>query len=226
MNKEIKSTESDADIYQSIASRMAGFLYRCNMDENYTMLTMVGNVKSLTGYSRKDLIENRRASYVELIHKEDIALVDHAIESALNTKSNWNIDYRLVHKDKSLVWVNENGGGVYSEDGNVLFLEGVVVDINERKNSEFARQKHARNIEDHSNNIINETTNILKILRSLRYLSINASIEAARAGKAGSGFSIVADEVKSLAEQTERSADEINRLINELASLITDNQVG
>ena len=43
-------SEQDS-IYESIASRMNGFLYRCRNDEHYTMLNLSGRVQELTGYA-------------------------------------------------------------------------------------------------------------------------------------------------------------------------------
>jgi len=61
----------DQNIFESISSRMSGFLYRCRMDDDYTMLNMFGNVQELTGYKQQDLVGNKANSYVNLIHEED-----------------------------------------------------------------------------------------------------------------------------------------------------------
>ena len=69
---------------------------------------------------------------------------------------------------------------------------------------------------------INELTgNILSIASQTNLLALNASIEAARAGEAGRGFAVVADEIRTLAENSSKTANDIQDISNIVTAAVT-----
>lgn len=72
------------------------------------------------------------------------------------------------------------------------------------------------NLESKADSINAFVETISRISDQTNLLALNAAIEAARAGDAGRGFSVVADEVRSLASNTSQSAEEVGGLINRI----------
>ncbi len=208
------------EIIGSILHRTNGFVYRCRNDRDYSMLLMEGAVAELTGYPTSDFIEMPQRSYSGLTHPEDTDTVFAAVDSALERRENWSVDYRLVRPDGSTRWVHEVGGGVFDASGALQFLEGIVLDYEQRKREEALRGERNQQITEFCRNLVSETKPILSVLRELRILAINARIEAARAGQAGAGFAVVAGEVGRIANETTTRASTVSDLTEELQKLL------
>jgi PAS domain S-box-containing protein len=209
----------------SISARMNGCLYRCNNDGAYTMLFISDSVETMTGFPASDFLNNRHRSWVSICHKDDTPAVDAAVGEALEKRGQWDLDYRLIGRDGSEIWVHETGGGVFGIDGELKYLEGAIINVTDRKRLENEVQGMLDRIAVISNSIVKDTSAILDVLRALKMLALNARIEAARAGEQGLGFAVVAQEIKSLATLTGESAERITSLMSELNGVLTQQNI-
>jgi PAS domain S-box-containing protein len=120
-----------ADQYRSLVANLPGAVYRCANDANWTMEFISVQIEELTGYPASDFIDNEVRSYNSVIHPEDVIKVVDAVNEGLKHRRPYIIEYRIRHKNGSIVPVYERGAGAYADDGNgeLLWLDGVIFEV-------------------------------------------------------------------------------------------------
>ena len=214
----IEENNHVASLVNSISDKINGFFYRCMNDKDYTMVHLSSGFTPLLGYDADWFISTRQ-SFASLTHPEDLPRVDAAVGDALANRRNWRLSYRL--KDRSGVYkpVFETGGGfVDPKTGQLAYLDGVILDAKQDQAQTSSLQSRAQIARE----IGSATGEILKTLKTLRLLALNARLEAVRAGDHGLGFAIVAREMVELAAQSDTSARAIDRLIARLDQDLMD----
>ncbi|QEY60192.1 HAMP domain-containing protein [Pseudomonas sp. C27(2019)] len=117
---------------------------------------------------------------------------------------------------------NAEEAAVSGEKANRLAIHGEQVlqgalDANSRLTTQVQQSAEAMHrLNEDSTNISTVLTVINGLAQQTNLLALNAAIEAARAGEAGRGFAVVADEVRSLAHRTQESTAQIEELITNL----------
>ena len=128
-------------IYRSIVESIPGITYRCAMDRDWTMIIMNEYTEQVCGYPPSDFINNAVRTYESIIHREDTGYVARSVHEAIEAGQPWEIVYRILHKNGNILWVHEKGKGIADEDGQVQFLEGVIIDITDSKQAEEVRER-------------------------------------------------------------------------------------
>ena len=102
-----------------------------------------------------------------------------------------------------------------AEDGQHV-VDRSIVAMNQLSSVLNASSIHIESLSSHTANIGQILDVITSISQQTNLLALNAAIEAARAGEAGRGFAVVADEVRNLAHRTQESAQQVQSMIEEL----------
>ena len=104
---------------------------------------------------------------------------------------------------------------IEARDGDRVVAE-VVTQI-ERMANEVVRSSEAMTELQSDSDKIGSVMGVIRaVAEQTNLLALNAAIEAARAGEAGRGFAVVADEVRGLAQRTQKSTEEIEQLVSAL----------
>ena len=104
----------------------------------------------------------------------------------------------------------------------IKVMEELANTINIASQEELELAQKMKALSENANEVKNVLNVISEIADQTNLLALNAAIEAARAGEHGRGFAVVADEVRKLAERTQKSLNEINTTINLVVQSINE----
>ncbi|WP_348822488.1 PAS domain S-box protein [Flavobacterium aestuarii] len=126
--------EESEERFRLLANNIPGTVYLSNYDEKYTKIYLNDEIEKLTGYPKSDFLENK-IFFIDLIHPDDIENVLQKNKEALEQKKAVHVVYRIIHKNGSIVWVEEFGDSIL-KNGEIAFMEGIFIDITEKKKNE------------------------------------------------------------------------------------------
>ena len=112
-------------------------LHYFRMTEEWHFDFVNGKIIDLIGYDVDDLI-SRKISWLDIVHPEDRQLMRDAVARAMESDKYYIAEPRVVKKDGSIRWVKIRGRVICSQQGNLLFLQGVLNDITTQKYTEMA----------------------------------------------------------------------------------------
>ncbi|MBD8532870.1 MULTISPECIES: MHYT domain-containing protein [unclassified Massilia] len=140
METALRASEAQ---FRSLIGNIPGISYRSRIEGAHPIVFISDAVERVAGYPARDFIGDppgaaARRNFGAMIHAADRARVSEAIQAALAQDRPYLVEYRLLHADGSTRWMWENGTGVRNEAGELAWLDGVILDISERRTMEDA----------------------------------------------------------------------------------------
>ncbi|MBW4574462.1 MAG: PAS domain S-box protein [Aphanothece sp. CMT-3BRIN-NPC111] len=133
VNKELRKNELR---FRSLVANIPGVIYRCLCDSNWTMDFISDAIGDISGYPASDFLNNRVRNYASIIHPDDRERIKQLVNEALDQKTPYILEYRIIHAEGSIRWVYEKGRAYFGLNGNAAWLDGAIFDITERQQAE------------------------------------------------------------------------------------------
>ncbi len=135
-NRALRDLRESQRQISTLMSNLPGMAYRCRNDPQWTMDFVSEGAKSVTGYSPEQLIGSKAVAYGQLVLREDAQTVWDTVQAAVQVGEPFEVSYRIITAIGEMRWVWERGRGVFSEQGELLALEGLITDVTTLKHTE------------------------------------------------------------------------------------------
>ncbi len=186
---------------------------------------LIKSIATVLNDAKQSALENRKnANEIKDLLKQvmdnianEVSLVEESVKEADFIKND------LRNSVNGAIEGKDDMQKVYRElsDAKREILK-MIEDIERNVDIEISLAERLKRLSDDAEQIQDVLNVISDIAEQTNLLALNAAIEAARAGEHGRGFAVVADEVRQLAEKTQKSLIEINSTVNVIVQAIND----
>jgi PAS domain S-box-containing protein len=182
---------------------------------------------------RPFIVEPDYHSWADHVHPDDLAMAAAAMNRAIEEEREYRAEYRIIRPDGATRWVEGRGKPIYDEHGQCLKVNGLIVDITERKEAEQAlreseealRKSYAR-IEDLARRLIVAQEEERRHIARELHDDLNQQVAALAIGisrlkrQLPTDARTVQDLIAKLRDKTEQLSEHIRQVSHELHSSI------
>lgn len=137
------SVDSNAKLMELVAASIPGGIMGGYLEEGYPLYTIDDKMLDILGYTYEELVAATGEKMLNFIYKEDRQWVEDTIAKQFAEKGAYEIDYRAVGKDNRIIWVNDIGRKIITDDGREAMIS-IITDITERveREKQLIREAH------------------------------------------------------------------------------------
>jgi PAS domain S-box-containing protein len=124
--------------FQTLAVNISGIVYRVYVRERNRMEFFNDMVEKMAGFKNNELKEGDVCSIDPIVIPDDRTHVIEVVNDALRENRPFEVEYRVTRKDGGIRYFLERGQPIYGSDGKPEFIDGIILDVTDRKCSEQA----------------------------------------------------------------------------------------
>lgn len=173
-------------------------------------VTLSPEARRLLGIDRN--YSNPQEAIGDFIHPDDRERAELTIDRALQSRSAYNDEYRIIRPDGEMRWINAFGRAKYDNKGRPTSISGLIADITERKNSEEALQQ-ALLVRDEFLSVASH-----ELKTPLTSLKLQAQMLVRQYELKGPA-AVSAERMQKFAEQTLRQVNRLSRLVDDMLDI-------
>jgi diguanylate cyclase (GGDEF)-like protein/PAS domain S-box-containing protein len=132
-----EALEASRNHFRTLVENIPGSVFRASVDDVRTIQHVSSGIEALTGEPRERYLSGE-ISFDDAILIDDRPALRAAIADALDRRTSYHAEYRIQCRSGEVRWVAERGRAFYDIAGRPKWLDGVMLDIDDRKRAEIA----------------------------------------------------------------------------------------
>jgi len=129
---------------RNLIENVPGLVYRCEVDPPWRMLYMSEGVQAVAGRPAEAFVSGD-IPFADIVLAEDLPALVRRTAEGVERREPYQVEFRIRLPDGALRWVFARAQATYDPDGKPVFLDGVILDITDRKSAE-ATGRQAREL--------------------------------------------------------------------------------
>ena len=136
LNKSRDALRVNEERLRTLITSIPGAVYRCKATYPWRMMFLSDEAEALTGHQNEELLHGNKRDFGEIILPEDREFLSNVIARHIEMRETFAVEYRIRREDGGIRFVHQRGRAIFDEQGSVMWLDGVIVDVTERKQAE------------------------------------------------------------------------------------------